>query len=739
MDNYLDFLESKKQANILSGFKVDVLPDYLFDFQKFVCKRALKAGKYGVFSGTGTGKTYIELITGNEISKHTGKPVLLLSPLAVTGQTIKKGISLGIDIFKWDKNTVVSTTGIYATNFQQLENIDETLFGGIIIDEGSIIKNHEGAYRNILIDKFKQTPYKIICTASPSPNDPMELGNYSEFLDIMPRNEMLAMYFVHDAGETQKWRLKGHAKKIFWEWVSTWAIMFQHPRDIGFEQSGFDLPPLNLIERQIVTPKRDNGSFFNDTAVSATSFNGELRLTQSQRLEMVKSIVDNEIPLEESVIIWVKLDAEAAMLRKLLPTAIEVTGSDSDEYKEEMLLGFAENKFRIIITKTSIAGMGLNWQNCRNQIFASPDFSFERLYQALRRSWRFLQDKTVNAWIVTTDTMQNVIQSLNSKEKQFEEMQSEMSKAMNANIDNAKPVIYKRKFQQYKHDKFMYQLGDCTQLIKDLPTESVGFSIWSPPFPTLYVYSNEIEDMGNCKDFNQFFTGFNFMVPDLYRVMKSGRNVAVHCMDVPIQKGKEGYIGLRDFSGMIVDSFLKAGFIYHSRVTLWKNPVTEMQRTKALGLLHKQIKKDATMCRVGIPDYLLIFRKDGDNSDPVVHQDTDPSLPNYLPVKLWQEYASPVWMDIDFGDTLNGRNAKEEDDERHIAPLAIPIINRALHLWSNEGDTVLTTYGGIGSEGTEAIKLKRKAILFELKKSYFDEGVKNCLAAVTELNKNPLF
>lgn len=736
---YLDYLESKKANEIISDFDVGELPVFLFEFQKFVCRRSLKAGKYGVFSGTGTGKTYIELVNGREISKHTGYPTLLLSPLAVTGQTIKKGTDLGFDIFRLTKNSDVKKNGIYATNFQQLENIDESLFGGIIIDEGSIIKNHEGAYRNILIDKFSQTPYKNICTASPSPNDPMELGNYSEFLDVMPRNEMLAMYFVHDAGETQKWRLKGHARKIFWEWVSTWAIMFQHPRDIGFEQDGFDLPPLNLIERQIITPKKNNGSLFNDTAVSATSFNGELRLTKIQRLEQVKSIIDTEIPLEESVIIWVKLDEEAAMLRKLLPTAIEVTGSDKDEYKEEMLLGFAENKFRIIITKTSIAGMGLNWQNCRNQIFASPDFSFERLYQALRRSWRFKQDKSVNAWLVTTDTMQNVIQALNDKERQFEEMQSEMSKAMNSHLNQVIKPIQKRKFQQYKTEKFMYQLGDSVQLIRNLESESVGFSIWSPPFPTLYVYSNENEDMGNCKDFPTFFKGFNFLIQDLYRVMMSGRNVAVHCMDVPIQKGKEGYIGLRDFSGMIVQSFLDAGFIYHSRVTLWKNPVTEMQRTKALGLLHKQVKKDAAMCRVGIPDYLLVFRKEGENVSPVVHQDKDASLPNYIPVDLWQKYASPVWMDIDFGDTLNGRNAKEEDDERHIAPLAIPVINRALHLWSNEGDTVLTTYGGIGSEGVESIKLKRKAILFELKKSYFDEGVKNCIAAEKESNQIQLF
>jgi hypothetical protein len=736
-DAYLDFLEKKQKVHIESGFDVYELNYDLFNFQKFVVKRALHHGKYAVFSGTGTGKTRKQSVWSVEVNNHTNKPVLILAPLAVSGQTIKEAKKIGVEIKKWV--SCENYEGIYIINYEQLENLPiefiESL-GGVALDEASIIKNHEGAYRNKIIELFYDTPYKSVWTATPSPNDPMELGNYSEFLNIMPRNEMLAMYFVHDAGETQKWRLKGHAKQVFWEWVSTWAIMFQNPTDIGFYQDGFDLPPLNFIERKIITPKKDNGKLFNDVAVSATNFNSELRITKLQRLEDIAPIVNNS---QEKFIIWIKQNEEGDLLRKLIPDAIEVKGSDTTEYKEEKLLGFSEGDFRVLISKTKICGSGLNYQICRNQMFPSPDFSFEALFQGIRRSWRFGQQNDVNIYITTTDTMTNVIQSIKQKEKQFEIMQAEMSKAVNKNLIEEKTINLKRKFKEYKTKNFMYQLGDSVQLIRNLESESVGFSIWSPPFPTLYVYSNELEDMGNCKDFNEFFTGFNFLLPDLNRVMMSGRNVAVHCMDVPIQKGKEGYIGLRDFSGMIIDSFQKAGFIYHSRVTLWKNPVTEMQRTKALGLLHKQIKKDASMCRVGIPDYLLIFRKEGENEIPIVHQDKDPLQPNYLPVDLWQKYASPIWMDIDFGDTLNSKAGKEKDDERHIAPLALPIINRALHLWSNEGDTVLTTYGGIGSEGVESIKLKRKAILFELKESYFNEGIQNCLNAEKLQSQKTLF
>jgi len=263
--------------------------------------------------------------------------------------------------------------------------------------------------------------------------------------------------------------------------------------------------------------------------------------------------------------------------------------------------------------------------------------------------------------------------------------------------------------------------GDSIEELPGVPDESIGFTVFSPPFPDLYCYSDDKRDMGNCKTYEEFEEHFGFLPPQLYRVTKPGRNIAIHCMDTPVQKGKYGYIGLRDFSGIILREMEKAGFIYHSRVTIWKNPVTEMQRTKALGLLHKQVKKDSTMSRVGIPDYILIFRKDGDRADPV-------KCP--ISVDTWQRYASPVWMDIDYGDTLNATTAREEQDEKHICPLQLPTIERLIHLYTNEGDTVLTTFMGIGSEIFQAIKMGRKGVGIELKKAYFDQAVKNVKAAL---------
>lgn len=727
LTDYEKFLQSKVKQHTLSGFDIDKskLNKSLFEFQKFIVQRALKAGKYAIFADCGLGKTLMQLEWANQVSQHTNKPVLILAPLAVAGQTIEEGKKFHIEVSKYTGGN----EHIQITNYEQLENIDCSIFSGVVLDESSILKNFEGATKKLIIDEFKNTPYKLACTATPSPNDPMELGNHSEFLDVMSRNEMLAMYFVHDGGETAKWRLKGHATKLFYQFVGSWAIMLNKPADIGFEMKGYDLPELNLLERQIKTPKRNNGSLFNDAIISATNFNQELRLTKLERLDEVAKIV-NGTP-EENFIIWIKQNEEGEELKRMIPEAVEVKGSDSPEYKEKMLLGFANNEFRVLITKTKIAQFGLNYQNCRNQIFASLDFSFEGLYQAIRRSYRFGQKNQVNIYLITTDTMANVKQSIDQKQKQFEIMQDEMSKAVNANLNNNLLQSNVYDTEEVKNENYWIKRGDCVQLIREVDNESVGFSIFSPPFAELYTYSSHVEDMGNSKDYNEFLTQFRYLVNELHRVLKQGRNIAVHCMDLPIQKGKEGFIGLRDFSGLIREAFESAGFIYHSRVTIWKDPVVEMQRTKALGLLHKQVKKDSTMSRVGIPDYLMIFRKDGERADPVRCD---------IPVDLWQKYASPVWMDIDYGDTLQGyRNGRDENDEKHICPLQLPTIERAIHLYTNKGDTVLTPFMGIGSEVFKAVEMGRKGIGFELKESYFDLAKKNLASVVEQQKQTTLF
>lgn len=729
--DYTEFLKTKKRNVIESGFEPDNLNSHLFDFQKFIVLRALKAGKYAIFADTGLGKTIMQLEWAHQVVEYTERPVLILAPLAVNIQTIEEGAKFGIKVWRLQGSSLNEDAfdhfkkRIYICNYEQLKNINPAEFSGIVLDESSILKNEMGKYRTDLIDAFKETPYKLCCTATPSPNDPMELGNHAQFLDVMNYNEMLAMYFVHDGGETSKWRLKGHAVERFYEFVSTWAIMLMKPHDIGFDQSGYDLPVLKMHEVEVSTEVPE-GYLFGGLAVNATDFNKSLRETESLRVERVKSIIKNHINGDQ-VIIWCKQNNEASEIFKSLSSlgydCRNVQGSDSPEKKEKDLIGFAHGDYQVLITKTQIASFGLNFQNCHYQIFSSIDFSFESTYQAMRRSYRFGQTHEVNVWLVTTDRMINVIKSIHDKEKSFRKMQREMTDCISKNLNNE--IMNNVEFHEdVKTDNFWIMKGDCIQRSKEVPDRAADLTIFSPPFASLYTYSSHYEDMGNSNNFDEFGVHFKFLIPEIKRILKPGRICAVHCMDLPIQKGKEGYIGLRDFSGMLIQWFQECGFIYHSKVTIWKDPVIEMQRTKALGLLHKQIKKDSVMCRVGLPDYVLFFRNEGENEIPI--QNTG------IPVELWQKYASPIWYDIDYSNTLNYREGKVEQDEKHICPLQLDTIARIIHLYTNPNEVVFDPFGGIGSSGYEALVMNRKSISIELKESYFNLNVRNHRGAEEE-------
>ena len=279
--------------------------------------------------------------------------------------------------------------------------------------------------------------------------------------------------------------------------------------------------------------------------------------------------------------------------------------------------------------------------------------------------------------------------------------------------------------QQVK-ERYAFYHGDCIDVTKGIPDNSIHYTIFSPPFSSLYTYSNSDRDMGNSKNDEEFFTHFSYLVKELYRITMPGRLISFHCMQIPLMKERDGVIGLKDFRGDLIRAFQKEGFIYHSEVCIWKNPVTEMQRTKALGLLHKQIKKDSAMCRQGIPDFLVTMRKPGDNPERITHTNEN------FPVDVWQRYASPVWMDIKQSNTLQKKNARENNDERHICPLQLEVIQRGIELWSNPDDIVFDPFGGIGSVPYMALRLGRRAIASELKESYYKCGIANCESALDE-------
>ena len=276
------------------------------------------------------------------------------------------------------------------------------------------------------------------------------------------------------------------------------------------------------------------------------------------------------------------------------------------------------------------------------------------------------------------------------------------------------------------NNNFSLYNGDCVEVLKGIPNNSIHYSIFSPPFASLYTYSNSDRDMGNCKSDEEFQEHFKYLVNELYRVMMPGRLLSFHCMQIPLMKERDGVIGLKDFRGQLIKIFQDAGFIYHSEVTVWKNPVVEMTRTHSIGLLHKQLKKDSSMSRQGIPDYVVTMRKPGDNPEKVTHTNEG------FPVNSWQQYASPVWMDIKQNDTLNGRIAREKEDERHICPLQLEIIKRCVELWTNPGDIVFDPFAGIGSSLYVALRMNRRGLGVELKESYYKQAVSNCESALTE-------
>lgn len=727
--NYETFLATKNPS--FEGVSIEPvggLSQKLFPFQRDIVEWALRRGRAAIFADCGLGKTPMQL----EWSRHIPGNVLILAPLAVAHQTVEEGHKFGIEVSYCREQAEVKP-GITIANYEMLEAFDPAAFSGIVLDESSILKAYDGRTRTRIIESFSRTPYRLACTATPAPNDHMELGNHAEFLGVMTRAEMLSMYFVHDGGETQKWRIKGHAEKRFWEWVCAWAVSLRKPSDLGYENDGFVLPPLT-IKREIVrlpeSAAARRGLLFNVEAKTLQERRDARRAGLEPRVARCAEIVASKP--DEPWLIWCGLNDEGEALTAAIPEAIEITGADSVGLKSERMLGFARGDVRVLVTKAKIAGFGMNWQHCPNVIFCGMSDSFESYYQAVRRVWRFGQKRPVTCWIVTGDAESSVIENVIRKEKDAEIMADEMVRNMviAGEIQATSRSVPSVDETTEKGGRWEMRRGDCIEALRAVATDSVHYTVFSPPFASLYTYSDSPRDMGNSRTHEEFYEHFRFLIPELLRVTMPGRLLSFHCMNLPTSKTRDGVIGLSDFRGLLIRAFTDAGWIYHSEVVIWKDPVTAMQRTKALGLLHKQIKKDSCMSRQGIPDYVVTMRKPGDNPERVTHTADE------FPVSLWQRYASPIWMDINPNKTIQGRSAREERDERHICPLQLEVIERCLKLWSNPGDLVLSPFAGIGSEGYVALRMGRRFLGVELKDSYFREAVRNLRDA--ETSQHPL-
>lgn len=432
MSHYSDFLTKKEFVDLASGFECpdNLLSENLFPFQKAIVKWALKKGRAAVFADTGLGKTMMQLSWAHAVHQYTGNRVLIVAPLCVAQQTVAEANKFGIGGVKYIR-AHEPDTGIKVTNYEMIDAFAEGIaagyYDGIILDESSILKHQTSKTRSKLIELTSSIPYRLSCTATPSPNDHMELGSQSEFLNIMSASEMLAMFFTHDSGETSKWRLKGHGALKFWEWLATWAVCIKRPSDLGFGDEGYDLPALEIKEELVATGKRLSSSLLLEPAKTLSERIDARRLTVDERVKRCADIVN---AADGPFLVWCNLNDESAKLARAIPGAVEVSGSDSVAVKEDRILGFTSGKYRVLVTKPKIAGFGMNWQHCSQMAFVGLNDSFEQLYQGIRRCHRFGQKNSVRVHLISADLEGEVLQNLKDKEQKHEHMSRMMVEHM---------------------------------------------------------------------------------------------------------------------------------------------------------------------------------------------------------------------------------------------------------------------------------------------------------------------
>jgi DNA modification methylase/superfamily II DNA or RNA helicase len=731
--NYKEFLETKKKTFIESGFEINEvdLNENLFDFQKYAVRIALKKGKFALFFDCGLGKTLMQLSWSNAVFNQTKKKVLILAPLAVVEQTKEEAIKFNISLDSFD-----------ITNYDQLKNIENiNQYSGVVLDESSILKGRDGKLSSLIIETFKNTPYKLACTATPSPNDHMELGQHVEFLGVDTYENMKSMFFVQDVKlkTSNKWRLKEHATSDFWKYVCTWSMSCSNPIDLGYKIEGYKLPEIEFIEHKIYV-ENNSLNLFGDVAVSATDLHKDLKRSIDLRIEKTKELINES---KDQWIIWTLNNEEANILNKEIRNSINVQGSDSPEYKAKHLNGFAKNEFQNLITKTSIASFGMNYQNCSNMIFTSYDFKFEAFYQAVRRCYRFGQKNNVKVHILVPESQENVRQTI--IEKQIKHIQKAKEMAKYSSLADYKSEVKNiTEPKKVKTKDYELYLGDTFEIAKTLESESVDYTMFSPPFKDLYTYSDDPRDLSNVGGDKEFYEHFSYLVPELLRVTKAGRLLSMHVMQGTTSIGKDGFYSIVDFRGELIRLFQSFGWIFHAEKMIRKSPQLAAVRTKNHQLLHKSTKRDSAISRPGLADYILTFRKAGVNKVPITNDINfndwcDIAEPcefdKDINIELLRQISEPLWTDIVEGDTISGfRNGKAEKDEKHMTPTQLTVIRNCIMLWSNKNEVVFDPFGGVGSIGWQALKMDRKSISIELKESYFKLNEKNHRDMANEKN-----
>ena len=761
METYNDFLKNKKVTLESVGFDIPVsqLNPLMFDWQKTITRWAIAKGRAALFLDCGMGKSFIQLEWAHQI---TGR-VLILAPLAVAEQTCREAGKFGIAI-EHQREPAPSTCKIIITNYEKLHKFNPKDFNALVLDESSILKSFDGTTRKQIQEFAKGIKYRLACTATPAPNDMIELCNHAEFLNVATGKEIIALFFKQDGNTTHAYRLKGHAHKAFYQWLAEWSVAIRKPSDIGYDDGAFKLPELNItpIITGGVIPE---GFLFSVMASTMDERRSSRKNSLPERVQRAAELANGN---NETWLIWCDLNAESDLIKKSIPGCVEVKGSDSAEHKETSLLGFANGQIRVMVSKPSLAGFGMNFQCCHNVIFVGLSDSYEQYYQAIRRCWRFGQKEQVNCYIITSESDDSIVNNIRRKEKQATDMFNGLVKEMS---------IYTAANKQQRRSEMEYQekdvtgtdwklmLGDSCERVKEIESNTIGLTVFSPPFPGMYAYTNSSRDIGNSRNFTELLKHFDFLIGELLRITMPGRMCCIHLTQEPVFKGREGYVGLRDFRGDLIRAMESKAWHYYSEVTIDKNPMLKASRTKEATLLFKTLSKDSAGSRPALADYLLIFKKHGDNPIPIAagkHQRWNPKG-GWITADEWCEWAAPVWYrampknkaehqpwqgnypsriqstdGISEMDVLSPVSAREQEDEKHLCPLQLGVIERCIKLWSAPRDMVFSPFAGIGSEGYQAVKFNRKFTGIELKESYWKQSCINLRNAEAARNQETL-
>lgn len=757
----------------------------LFKFQSAIVRWALQRRCAAIFADTGLGKSRMELAFADAVVAIEGPDtckVMIFTPLCTTQQLVDEAAKMGLasQVKAVRSMDQVSGASIYVANYEIADKFDMSHFKCVVLDESSILKHKECKTGQWLISKSQQAPYRLCLTATPCPNDYAEIMNQAAFLGVATHDYLLNTFFQRI--DNTKVRMRPHAMKPFATWLSTWSVWVSSPADLGFhdEAAMYELPKLS-IEYEVVEIPADRVqeaiAATEDAAPTETGtkkpkkkgavmggFENRIkcrRMTLEDRIKACAAMVNAD---DSPWVVWCTLNDESHELAKLIQGAVELTGADPQAKKDAALRAFASGEKRVLVTKSEIAGFGLNWQHCHNMVFVSFTDSYESMYQAIRRCYRFGQTREVKVKIITTSVEKAVQDNIARKDREVSAIKTLMMRHMHAHWTDAGPRgaaakpeaacqgICESRIVETGNARMIQ--GDCVAAMAEHMGEaSVDYIVFSPPFQSLYRYSPDVCDVSNCANESQFEEHMRFVAKQLLRVLKPGRLMSFHCMNIPRRRLEHGDAcanSIIDLRGQLVRIFEAAGFLLQSEVCVFRDPVQAMYRTKAQGLFYKTFCGDASIARQALPDYVITMRKPGSNAVPIVHA-AGPSNP----MEKWIKLASPVWhvnhsntLNVkksvataacgagDFGSTQGDSSTDdagapaspddceiETEDQKHPTPLQLEVIENCVDLWTNEGEIVLDPFSGIGSVGHVCKRLGRKYVGIELVDKYFEASL----------------